>query len=145
MTDNTRPVLNLINLVVGDMTAMVEFYRRLGLEIDDPPAPWDRHHVGVEMPGGADLDLDSLAFAKVWNEGLPDDHTRAVLGFGFPTREAVDATYTELTQAGYVGQQPPFDAFWGARYAIVEDPDGNSVGLMSPVDPAHRSPPTLPE
>ena len=37
-------------------------------------------------------------------------------------------------------QQPPFDAFWGARYAIVEDPDGNSVGLMSPVDPTRRSP-----
>ena len=26
---------------------------------------------------------------------------------------------------------PPFDAFWAARYAVVADPDGNDVGLMS--------------
>jgi hypothetical protein len=37
--------------------------------------------------------------------------------------------------------QPPFDAFWGARYAIVEDPDGNHIGLMSPSDPALRTAP----
>jgi hypothetical protein len=31
-----------------------------------------------------------------------------------------------------VGRQPPFDASWRARYAIVADPDANDVGLMSP-------------
>ena len=43
-----------------------------------------------------------------------------------------------LTAAGYAGSQPPYDAFWGARYAIVEDPDGNDVGLMSPIDAQRR-------
>ena len=47
----------------------------------------------------------------------------------------------EVTAAGYAGEQPPYDAFWGARYAVVADPEGNSVGLMSPVDPAMRSAP----
>jgi hypothetical protein len=32
-----------------------------------------------------------------------------------------------------------FDSTEFARYAIVEDPDGNAVGVMSPVDPARRS------
>lgn len=50
-------------------------------------------------------------------------------------------SYAELTAAGYAGLQPPCDTFWGARYAIVEDPDGNHVGLMSPLDPARRSRP----
>lgn len=40
---------------------------------------------------------------------------------------------------GYLGRQPPFDAFWGARYAIVADPDGNDVGLMSPVEESRRT------
>ena len=53
-------------------------------------------------------------------------------------------TYADLTGAGYAGQQPPYDAFWGARYAVVEDPDGNPVGLMSPLDPAYRSAPPEP-
>jgi len=25
---------------------------------------------------------------------------------------------------GTGGQQPPYHAFWGARYAVMEDPDG---------------------
>ena len=42
--------------------------------------------------------------------------------------------YGDLVAAGYRGRQPPYDAFWGARYAIVDDPDGNGVGLMSPIE-----------
>jgi uncharacterized glyoxalase superfamily protein PhnB len=53
----------------------------------------------------------------------------------------VDRLYTELTTAGYQGQQRPYDAFWGARYAVVADPDGNPVGLMSKSDPGKRTPP----
>jgi hypothetical protein len=60
------------------------------------------------------------------------------LGFSLPTREAVDRLSAELTGSGYRGKQPPYDAFWGARYAVVADPDGIDVGLMSPIDQQHR-------
>jgi len=56
-------------------------------------------------------------------------------------RDDVDVRYAQLTGTGYAGRQPPYDTFWGARYAIVEDPDGNEVGLMSPSDPVRRSAP----
>ncbi len=55
------------------------------------------------------------------------------------SREAVDDQYAELAAADYRGRQPPFDASWGARYAIVADPDGNDVGLMSPVEDSRRA------
>jgi hypothetical protein len=32
-----------------------------------------------------------------------------------------------------------FSAPTGARYAIVADPDGNDVGLMSPIEESRRS------
>ena len=64
-----------------------------------------------------------------------------MLGFRVSTRAAVDTLHAQVIGAGYVSQQPPYDAFWGARYAIVEDPDGNAVGLMSPIDPDLRSAP----
>ena len=69
---------------------------------------------------------------------------RAVIGFRVSSRERVDELYSQLTADGYAGQQPPYDAFWGARYAIVEDPDGNPVGIMSPSDPDRRSRPDFP-
>jgi catechol 2,3-dioxygenase-like lactoylglutathione lyase family enzyme len=145
VTNEPSPVLNQINLVVREMDSMVDCYQRLGLKIDDPGALWDRHHRTAALPDGPDLDLDSREFAMIWNQGWPEGQTGAVIGFRLRDREVVDQTYEDLTRAGYTGQQPPYDAFWGARYAVVEDPDGNSVGLMSPVDPGRRTrPPTPP-
>jgi catechol 2,3-dioxygenase-like lactoylglutathione lyase family enzyme len=143
---DARPVLNQLNLVVRDMEAAVRFYRRLGLAIPDAAVwrtPSGGHHVEIEMPNGMTLELDSIALAKRYNAGwreASDGCRQSVIGFALPSRDAVDARYGELTAAGYVGRQPPMDAFWGARYAIVEDPDGNHVGLMSPSDPARRGP-----
>jgi catechol 2,3-dioxygenase-like lactoylglutathione lyase family enzyme len=147
MSDDARPVLDQVNLVVGDMTASVDFYRRLGVEVPGDSGggdPWDRHHRAAAQAGALDFDLDSSAFAAVWNAGWTAGRTGAVLSFRVAERETVDRLYGELTGAGYRGQQPPYDAFWGARFAIVEDPDGNAVGLMSPSDPARRSPPPEP-
>ena len=64
-----------------------------------------------------------------------------MIGLSLESRDAVDLAWANLIAEGVQGLQPPFDAFWGARYAIVEDPDGNPVGLMSPIDPAKRSAP----
>ena len=136
-----KPVFNQVNLVVRDMAATVAFYRRLGLTIEDTEADWQSHHRNARMPGGIDLDFDSIEFARVWDEGWPvGPRTGGVLGFSVRSREDVDDIYRELTDAGYRGEQQPYDAFWGARYAVVQDPDGNPVGIMSPVDPARRSP-----
>jgi uncharacterized glyoxalase superfamily protein PhnB len=139
-----RPVFNQVNLVVRDMAAMLAFYERLGVEVQPTNPPWDKHHRTLSAPGEFDFDLDSAEFASQWNGGWPAGRTGAVLGFRLASREAVDATYADLTGAGYTGQQPPYDAFWGARYALVADPDGNTVGLMGPIDPSRRTAPPEP-
>ena len=135
MTD--PPILDQVNLVVSDMEATVAFYRRLGLTIPDTDAAFQTHHRSAQVPGGVDLDFDSAEFAHHWDKGWKTGASM-VVGFKVASRERVDVTYSDLTGAGYRGQQEPYDAFWGARYAIVEDPDGNAVGIMSPVDPARR-------
>lgn len=140
MTEDRAPDLHMLNVVVGDMAATLEFYRHLGVEGAgdvDPAAV----HVQLRMPGGFSLELDTAESVEVWHAGwrAAPGSIRAVTGFVLPDREAVDTRYAALTAAGYTGRQPPFDAFWGARYAIVADPDGNDVGLMSPVDEAARS------
>ncbi len=148
-----KPVLNQINLVCGDPDASIAFYRRLGVEISDDDV-WrtasGAHHVGTSgAPAGegVEFDLDSAAFAQCWNAswaGRTDLSGRVVVGFGVPTRAAVDEVFRDMTGAGYRGLQEPYDALWGARYAIVEDPDGIAVGVMSPVSPDQKSrPPNL--
>lgn len=140
-----RPQLTQVNLIVGDTAAAVDFYRRLGLDV-----PSDDGTSHIEITGASDggpvLELDGLASAHLWNASARSNPaaTPAVLGFSFPSRQAVDDTYHSLTSAGHPGVQPPFDAFWGSRYAIVADPAGNQVGLMSPRDDEHRSWPPEP-
>lgn len=140
MTDN--PTIDQVNLVVSDMEAAVAFYRRLGLTIPDTDPPFQAHHRSAKLPGGIGLDFDSAEFARHWDEGWRS--ARVVIGFKVPDRAQVDSIYADLDGAGYVGRQPPYDAFWGARYAIVEDPDGNAVGIMSPIDSDRRRPPDFP-
>jgi uncharacterized glyoxalase superfamily protein PhnB len=148
--DRIRPTLNQLNIVSGNVDASIAFYRRLGVEIPDPRI-WRTatgvHHVSVieaDSPEAATLDLDSTAFAQIWNKGWAgrqDLAGRVVVGFSVGTREEVDRLYGEMTAAGHRGLQAPWDAFWGARYAIVEDPDAIAVGLMSPISAKHRAPP----
>lgn len=64
-----------------------------------------------------------------WNVGSPDPGV--VLGFELETGEDVDELVERLASLGHRVQQPPFDAPWGRRFAVVEDPDGTPVGLMS--------------
>jgi uncharacterized glyoxalase superfamily protein PhnB len=141
---SSRPVFNQVNLVVRDMRATVDFYERLGVVVQPTAPEWERHHRNVESDEGLHFDLDSSVFAQQWDEGWPSDQTGAVLGFRFESADAVDETYASLTAAGHAGQQPPHDAFFGARYAVVTDPDGNAVGLMGPRDRSRSTTPTPP-
>jgi predicted lactoylglutathione lyase len=141
-----QPTFDHLNLVAQDMEATLTFYRRLGFAVPETEPEWSAHHRTLSLPGGFDIDIDSTAFTRVWNGGAVDGGpgSATLICFRLETREAVDRLYADVTAAGYQGQQPPYDAFWGARFAIVADPDGRPVGLMSVVDPARRSPPFLP-
>ena len=147
---NPRPVFNQLSIVSGDVAASIAFYRRLGVTIPEENV-WltstGQHHVSAQRStthGEAVLDIDSVAFARLWNTGWRKESDlagRVVAGFDVGERQAVDRLYAQMTSAGYRGLQAPYDAFWGARYAVIEDPDGLAVGLMSEISSDHESAP----
>jgi catechol 2,3-dioxygenase-like lactoylglutathione lyase family enzyme len=124
------PKLDQIGLVVEDMGASLAFYRRLGFDL---PLENDREpHVQAELPGGLRFAWDTVdtirSFAPEWTK--PAGGNAVTLAFRC---DDVDKTYQELVDAGYHGHKAPWDAFWGQRYACVEDPDGNVVDLFAPL------------
>jgi catechol 2,3-dioxygenase-like lactoylglutathione lyase family enzyme len=138
--------LDQLNLVVHDVEASRTFYGRLGLDFGDERDPgWADHHVGAGRGEHAaiDVDLDSTSFVEKWDAGWPGG-TGVVIGFKVDSPQEVDDLVTALAADGVPVQQDPFDAFWGARYAVVSDPDGNGVGIMGPIDPATGSEPPPP-
>ena len=141
------PVLDQLNLIVDDMDRSIDFYRAIGLDIPDA-AVWRTgtggHHVEVKMPDGFELALDSKPLASVYNAGwraFKGEGNRTIMSFRYPDAGEVDATYERITALGYDSSQRPYYTFWGSRFAVVVDPDGNHVGLMSPPDPAQRGQP----
>jgi uncharacterized glyoxalase superfamily protein PhnB len=141
--------LEQINVVVRDMRSSVAFYRLLGVSIEEPGeewAAWAPHHANGVTSNGVRVELDSVAFARQWNPGLDEARlgSAAIPMFHVPTREEVDRVHARVTAAGHRSLKAPEDAFWGARYAIVEDPDGSSVGISSAIDPSLRRPPPPP-
>lgn len=137
--------LDQMNLVVRDVGASRTFYSRLGLDFGHEHDPvWADHHVSAEGDEHSiDVDLDSTSFVQQWDAGWPGG-TGIVVGFKVDDRQEVDELVAALRRDGVPVQQEPYDAFWGARYAVVSDPDGNGVGIMSPIDPGRRSEPPSP-
>jgi catechol 2,3-dioxygenase-like lactoylglutathione lyase family enzyme len=131
MTINAR--MDAVGIVVSDMAKSLAFYRSLGLEI---PADADgQPHAEAALPGGMRLLFDTEETVRSFH---PDWHPvpgagRIGLAFALRYAAAVDAAYAELTAAGHHGEMAPFDAFWGQRYAVVNDPDGNGVDLFAPL------------
>jgi hypothetical protein len=101
--------LDQINLVVGDMAAMAEFYGRLGLVIRPAAGEWAPHHRSARG-AGADLDLDSPEFASVWDAGWPGG-AGIVLGFRVEERPAstscTPSSWPPATPASSSPSTPP--------------------------------------
>jgi catechol 2,3-dioxygenase-like lactoylglutathione lyase family enzyme len=127
------PSLNVVGLVVADMAAALAFYRRLGLDI--PAAADAEPHVEVALPGGLRLAFDTHETIRSFDPEFvaPKDGGRISLAFRCADESEVDATYAALVAAGHEGHKAPWDAFWGQRYAVVHDPDGNGVDLFAPL------------
>ncbi|MEV7378673.1 VOC family protein [Streptomyces lydicus] len=127
------PRFAAIGMVVADMAASLAFYRRLGLVV---PAEADTApHAEAQLPGGLRLMWDSYATARAVDPDWTPPQAGSPTGLAFECDgpAGVDALYAELTAAGHPGEKPPWDAFWGQRYAVVRDPDGHGVDLFAPL------------
>jgi glyoxalase/bleomycin resistance protein/dioxygenase superfamily protein len=107
----------------------------------------DAGGVSAVLPDAMRFELDSAAFAPEWDPasiGQSPGRRSAVMFFEVAHREDVDRLFAAAVSTGARVHQAPEDAFWGARYAILEDPDGHAIGLMSPIDATRRRAPPPP-
>ena len=126
--------LAVIGLVVSDMNASLTFYRKLGLDIS--PGAESEPHVEAVLPSGLKLAFDTVdtirSFDPEWTSAAGGH--RIALAFGCANPSEVDECYTSFVADGYDGHLAPWDAFWGQRYAVLHDPDGNAVELFAALD-----------
>ena len=131
--------LDVVGVVVADMARSLAFYRRLGLDL--PPSADAEPHVEASLPGGLRMAWDTADVIRSFDPDWTPPSGGHGLGLAFlcESPAEVDATYAALVRAGHEGHLEPWDAFWGQRYAVVRDPDGNSVDLFAPLAPEATS------
>jgi catechol 2,3-dioxygenase-like lactoylglutathione lyase family enzyme len=123
------PQLNAIGIVASDMGRSIRFYRLLGLDVPETP---DEGHVDTFLPNGVRFMLDSedtvRSFRPDWQR---ETGNQLALAFECASPSEVDETYKRAVGAGFHGEKEPWDAFWGQRYAQLQDPDGIGVDLYA--------------
>lgn len=125
---------DVIGIVVADMARSLAFYRRLGIDV--PPDADNEPHVEAPLRGGLRMAWDKIDVIRSFDPSWTPPAGGHGLGLSFACDSVaeVDSTYAELVASGYDGHLEPWDAFWGQRYAVVRDPDGNSVDLFAPLE-----------
>jgi catechol 2,3-dioxygenase-like lactoylglutathione lyase family enzyme len=121
--------LNAIGIVASDMARSISFYRLLGLDVPETP---DEGHVDTFLPNGVRLMFDTeetvKSFRADWSRTTGN---QLALAFECGNPAEVDETYERVVAAGFHGEKEPWDAFWGQRYAQLQDPDGVGVDLYA--------------
>ncbi len=133
--------LYMVGLIVRDMPTALAFYGRLGLAI--PAGSETKPHVQIKMSGGMTFFLDCKP--ERWDPQFgaqPEPQANAsseqyplVLEFYLKEQTVLDAKYAELTGFGYEGFREPYLTPFGMYFAMVKDPDGNTILLSADAAP----------
>jgi uncharacterized glyoxalase superfamily protein PhnB len=123
------PQLNAIGVIVSNMERSIRFYRLLGLDVPETPG---EGHVDAHLPNGVRFMLDSeeiiRSFRPDWSR---TNGNQIAVALECASPAEVDETYRRAVDAGFHGEKEPWDAFWGQRYAQLQDPDGVAVDLYA--------------
>jgi len=128
----TMPQLRSVYLFVARLEPTIDFYSQLGFEVERVSHAFART-VG---PNGVLLEFGTAELTRSYDPGwqAPGAPAKNTINIEFESARAVDDVYRRLVGNGYAGRLAPCDPPWQARFAIVEDPDGNHVGLHGPRD-----------
>lgn len=120
--------LYMVGLTVQDMEKSKEFYRRLGLAI--PEENPQRSPLMIKMDGDFTLFLAPRSIeSDNTAPGAPLENYRVLFEYYLKTQVAVEARYAELIEHGYQSYHAPFIYSNGMCFALVNDPDGNTILL----------------
>lgn len=120
--------LDMVGIVVSDMAKAIEFYQVLGFS-----AVGDQTQAYVELANqGVRISLNTREMiAGIYGFEPESQGDKLELAFLCESVTEVDRVSNEMKGAGYEIFKEPWDAFWGQRYAIIKDLDGNLLSLFA--------------
>lgn len=127
-----KPRLDAVAVSSSDLNRTAAFYRLLGFEF--PPISDEMMHLEpITAEGDVRLMIDTVALMTdlIGEPPKPPNHSSFAMLCDSPAE--VDRVTETVAAAGFEIVTPPWDAFWGQRYAVVADPDGYKVDLFAAI------------
>lgn len=120
--------LDMVGIVVNDMKAACLFYERLGLQV---AGKIDENYTEL-VNDGVRISLNSKKMiASIYGFEPNEKGHQIELAFRLNSPQEVDALCQKMQAHGYSLFKEPWDAFWGQRYAIIHDSEGNLISLFA--------------
>jgi len=120
--------LDMVGIITKDMARAIKFYELLGFKANGVSTD---EYVGLTHEG-IRISLNTIKMiAGIYGYEPQTIGDKIELAFLCDSVIAVDEIYQKIIGAGYETFKEPWDAFWGQRYAIVKDPDGNLLSLFA--------------
>ena len=122
--------ITAVSVSSKNLTKSVDVYTLLGFKFDKFSP--DKQHLEPETPdGSARLMIDTAELVQSINgdEPKPGNHSGFAIEYDSPAE--VNEVAANLASAGFTVIKAPWDAFWGQRYAVVQDPDGYKLDLYA--------------
>ncbi len=122
--------LDLISVVTQNMKESLAFYRHI---FTIPEGLDNEGHVEITLDNGLRFAWDTVAVMQSF-EPHYSFAPKQVGAFLCDSPAQVDEQFRHLTNNGGKSVKEPWDAFWGQRYALLADPDGNVLDLFAPLN-----------
>lgn len=119
--------LDMIGIIVEDMSKAVDFYQSLGFKIKG-----ERSEDYLELVSDSiRISLNSKKMiAGIYGFKPQLTGERIELAFLCESPSSLEQKVEQVRRSGFKIFKEPWDAFWGQYYAIIQDPDGNYLSLF---------------
>lgn len=122
--------INAVGVSSTDFKSTVAFYTLLGFQFEDYGEE-EQHLEPITPDGSARLMIDSASLLESILGEIPKPGNHSSFAVQYDSAAEVDRAIAAVKAAGHVVAAEPWDAPWGQRYAIVQDPDGYRVDLYA--------------
>lgn len=122
--------IDAVGVSSTNLQKTVTFYELLGFQFGEYAA--DEQHLEPVTPDGSArlmIDLAPMLESILGEAPRPGNHSSFAVQYASPAE--VDKVAAAVKAAGHSLPAEPWDAPWGQRYAIVQDPDGYRVDLYA--------------
>lgn len=122
--------LNAVGVTSTNLQKTISFYKLLGFSFGEFLAD-EKHIESISGNNSAKLMIDTQDVVEDIIGEVPVPGNHSSFAIEYDSDDEIDEVVSNVERLGFMVVKAPWNAFWGQRYAIVQDPDGYKIDLYA--------------